>query len=108
MRKLKTLISAIAMTAPATCLAGPFCVVVSGLGADCKYYDQENCARAAVAHQGACVDRTTGVSPGFNQGSRYCLVRAGESQCFYYDAASCAKEAQLHGGTCLQRQRAGS
>src|SRR2546430_17682530 len=91
-RSLKTLMTAVGLTASAACVAGPFCVVVTGLGQDCKYYDEGSCAQAAMERHGACVDRSTGLATGFNRGARYCLVRAGESRCEYYDAASCAKE----------------
>ncbi len=101
-RKLKTLMAAIGMAGSAACLAGPFCVV-SGLGQNCRYFDEESCARAAVAQRGACIDKSTPVAPGINQHSRYCLVGVGENKCYYYDAASCAKAAQDQGGTCLQR-----
>jgi hypothetical protein len=107
-RKLKTLMTAIGMAGSAACLAGPFCVVGTGLGQNCRYYDEESCARAAVEQHGACVDRSTGLAAGFNQHSRYCLVGAGDSKCYYYDAASCARAAQDHGGTCIQRRRSGT
>jgi len=107
-RKLKTLMSAIGLAGSAACVAGPFCVVGSGLGADCKYYDEASCARVAVERHAACIDRHTGVATGFNKDARYCLVGGGESKCYYYDAASCARAAQDHGGTCLERHRSGS
>ena len=108
MRKLKTLITAIAMAGPAACLAGPFCVVGTGLGQDCRYFDEASCAQAAVARHGGCIDKSTGVATGFNRNSRYCLVGGGETKCYYYDAASCARAAKDHGGTCLERHRSGS
>jgi hypothetical protein len=104
-RKLKTLMTAIGMAGPAAALAGPFCVVGSGLGQDCRYFDEASCARAAVAQHGACIDKSSGVATGFNKDSRYCLVGAGEAKCYYYDAASCARAAQDEGGTCLERHR---
>ena len=108
MRKLKTLMTAIGLAASAACVAGPFCVVATGLGQDCKYYDEASCARVAVERGGACVDKSTGVATGVNRDARYCLVGAGESKCYYYDAAACARAAQDQGGTCLQRHRFGS
>ena len=108
MRKLKTLITAIALAGPTAVLAGPFCVTGTGRGADCKYFDEASCARAAVERHGACVDRSTGVATGFSKDSRYCLVGGGESKCYYYDAASCARAAQDHGGVCLERPGSGT
>ena len=107
-RTLKTLMTAVGLAASAACVAGPFCVVVTGLGQDCKYYDEGSCAQAAMERHGACVDRSTGLATGFNRGARYCLVGAGDNRCEYYDAASCAKAAQDHGGTCVQRPRSGT
>jgi hypothetical protein len=107
-RKLKKLIIAIAMAGPAACLAGPYCVVVPGMGKDCHYYDEASCARAAVERHGGCVDKHTGIATGLSKDSRYCLVGAGEAKCYYYDAASCARAAQDQGGTCLQRHRFGT
>lgn len=108
MRKLRKLIIAIAMAGPAACLAGPYCVVVSGMGSDCRYYDEASCARAAVERQGGCIDKHTGIPKQVSKESRYCLVGAGESKCYFYDAASCARAAQDQGGTCLERPRSGS
>jgi hypothetical protein len=107
-RKLKKLIIAIAMAGPAACLAGPYCVVVPGMGKDCHYYDEASCARAAVERHGGCVDKHTGIATGLSKDSRYCLVGAGEAKCYFYDAASCARVAQDQGGTCLQRHRFGT
>jgi hypothetical protein len=104
-RTLRTLISAVGLVGSAACLAGPYCVVGTGLGADCKYYDEASCAQAAVERHGACIDRSTGFATGFSRNSRYCLVGGGESKCTFYDAASCAKAALEHGGTCMQRPR---
>src|SRR2546430_8109257 len=72
--------TAVGLAASAACVAGPFCVVVTGLGQDCKYYDEGSCAQAAMERHGACVDRSTGLATGFNRGARYCLVGAGESR----------------------------
>lgn len=111
MRKLKTVITAIAMAASAACLAGPlhgpYCVSVPGLAPDCKYYDETSCARAAVQRQGACVDRSTGFAlRGPNAGARYCLINAGDAKCNYYDAASCVRAVRdLGGGSCVERVR---
>src|SRR5256886_13429222 len=55
-RSLKTLMTAVGLTASAACVAGPFCVVVTGLGQDCKYYDEGSCAQAAMERHGACVE----------------------------------------------------
>ena len=103
MRKLKTLMTAIGMAGSAACVAGPFCVVGTGLGPDCRYFDETSCARVAVERHGGCIDKSTGVATGLSKESRYCLLGGGETQCYYYDAASCAKAAQDHGGTCIQR-----
>ncbi len=108
MRTLKTLMTTVGLAASTACLAGPFCVVATGLGADCKYYDEASCARAAVERHGACVDKSTGMATGLSRNARYCLVGGGESKCYYYDAASCAKAAQDHGGSCIERPKAGS
>ena len=108
MRTLKTLMTAVGMAASTACLAGPFCVIGSGLGTDCKYYDEAICARAAVEQHGGCVDRSSGRAIGLSHNARYCLVGGGESKCYYYDAASCAKAAQDHGGSCMERPRSGS
>jgi len=107
-RKLKTLMTAIGMTGSAACLAGPFCLVGTGLGQDCRYFDEATCARAAVQRHGGCIDKSSVVAPEFNKHSHYCLVGAGEPKCYYYDAASCAIASHDHGGTCLERSRSGS
>jgi hypothetical protein len=108
-RILKTLVTGVGLAASIAAVAGPlqgpFCVVVTGVGRDCKYYDEASCARAAIERQGACIDRSTGFGIGPNKGARYCLIGAGEAKCSYYDAASCAKAIQDFGGTCVERFR---
>jgi hypothetical protein len=87
--------------------SGPYCVVVQGMPANCRFYDEVTCARAAVIEGGGCVARTAFATP-LNSAPKdagYCLVSHGDAKCFYYDAASCAKAAQLEGGTCLTRPR---
>src|SRR5947208_7699705 len=89
--------TAVGLAASAACVAGPFCVVVTGLGQDCKYYDEGSCAQAAMERHGACVDRSTGLATGFNRGARYCLVAAGVTPCEYYHAAPSPQAAHDHG-----------
>jgi hypothetical protein len=104
-RILKTLLTASVIAVPAACLAGPFCVAVTGLKQDCKYYDETSCAHVAVERGGACIDKSTGFSVGANKAARYCLVGSGDAKCYYYDAASCAKAVLDFGGTCVERHR---
>lgn len=112
MRTLKTLMTAVGLAASMACfagpLSGPYCVTGTGLGPDCKYFDEASCARAAVERHGACIDRHTGMATGASPKARYCLVGSGDSKCYFYDAPSCAKAALDQGGTCIERPRAGS
>ena len=110
MRTPRLILSAFWFLASAAAMAGtmgPYCVVVQGMPANCRFYDEASCARAAAMQSGGCVARTAFATP-LNYAPKdagYCLVSHGDAKCFYFDAASCAKAAQLEGGTCLTRPR---
>jgi len=107
-RKLKKLIIAIAMAGPAACLAGPFCVVVSGMGQDCHYYDEASLRasgrgparrlyRQTHRNRNAVKQRVSLLPSGGRRG-QVLLLRRGLVR----------EAAQDQGGTCLQRPRFGS
>ena len=106
-RNLKlTLVAAIAILSCTTAVAGPFCVVISGLGRQCHYFDEASCARAATAAHGSCVVNTAEVTAPSDtpRQARFCLVSAGTgAKCNYYDLSSCARAAQDAGGSCVAR-----
>src|SRR2546421_7629239 len=79
-RNLKlTLMAAIAILSCTAAVAGPFCVVISGLGRQCHYFDEASCARAATAAHGSCVVNTAEVTAPSDtpRQARFCLVSAG-------------------------------
>jgi hypothetical protein len=108
-RTLRVLVTGIALFCSAAAVAGPFCVVVTGLPPNCRFYDEDSCARAAVASNGGCVTHKFGrleaAQPVEPRNASYCLVRSGTQQCYFYDAQSCAKAAQEYGGTCITRPK---
>jgi hypothetical protein len=99
--------STIARAAPPV---GQYCVVGPGLVPNCRFVDEESCARAAAAAGAGCIDRngfgtSTSGSP---RNAGYCLVQGGDAKCNFFDAASCAKAAQTDGGTCITRPKLSS
>ena len=107
MRALKLTVAGIGLLVSGAAFAGPFCLMVQGMPASCRYFDEASCQRAAIEHNGGCVANnafatTTGLANA-PKDARFCLVTGGDSKCNYYDAKSCAKAAQENGGTCLTR-----
>jgi hypothetical protein len=107
MRALKMMATGIGLFGSAVAVAGPFCLMVTGMPANCRFYDESTCAAAAASQNGGCVpnnpiSRAAPVSIGTDH-ARYCLVNSGDAKCYYYDAQACAKAAQDYGGTCLTR-----
>ena len=107
MRALKVIVAGIGLLGSAAAFAGGYCLVVQGMPANCRFIDEQSCARAAVEQKGGCVSNNTGqlasavnVSPDH---SRYCLISGGSPKCWFFDAQSCAKAAQESGGSCLTR-----
>jgi hypothetical protein len=106
-QRLKKLsFAAVGILGSSASFAGPFCVLVSGLGAECHYFDEASCASAASAAHGACVVNTREVtaSSWTPRNAHFCLVspRAG-AQCLYYDLSSCQRAALDQGGTCVAK-----
>jgi hypothetical protein len=89
--------------------SGKFCVVSTDLPPNCRFMDEDSCARAAIAQDGACVtnphDPIEAAQPVEPRNASYCLIRAGLRQCYFYDAESCAKVAKERGGTCITRPK---
>jgi len=108
-RTPRLIVTLVGLLGSAAALAGPgpYCVVVQGMPANCRFYDEASCARAAAMAGGGCVDKTAFATPLNNapKDAGYCLLSHGDAKCYYFDAASCAKAAQLEGGTCLTRPR---
>jgi hypothetical protein len=110
-RTPKLILTVIGLLGSTAAMAGPFCTVVEGMPANCRYYDEAACARAAAAANGGCVEnRFHGTQLGTPvsiapKDAGYCLVGHGDAKCYYFDPQSCAKAAQLEGGTCLTRSR---
>jgi len=106
-QRLKELsLAAVAVIGSSACLAGPFCVVVSGMGAECRYFDEASCASAANAQHGACVvnRREVTASSWTPRSAHFCLVSAGAgAQCLYYDLTACQRAASENGGTCVAK-----
>lgn len=102
MRISRLIVTVVGVLGSAAALAGQYCLVVDGMGANCRFFDEASCARAAVESHGGCFEkgRAVSVTP---KGARYCLVAGGDPKCYYYDAQSCANAAKLSGGTCLTR-----
>ena len=105
MRTPRLIVTVIGLLASAAAVAGPYCVVVQGMPANCRFYDETSCARAAAMEGGGCIEknafgRPLAVAP---KNAGYCLISHGDAKCYYFDAASCARAAQLEGGTCLTR-----
>ncbi len=106
MRTAKLLLSAIWIVGSAAAVAGPYCMVVSGMAPNCRFYDEASCAQAAVAAGGGCVAKKEGFGLDMSTAPReakFCLVNGGDSKCGFYDAQSWAAAAKLNGGTCLTR-----
>jgi len=110
-RTPKLIVTVVGLLGSAAAMAGPFCMVVEGMPANCRFYDETSCARAAAAANGGCIENrflgthlatAVSVAP---KDAGYCLVGHGDAKCYYFDAQSCAKAAQLQGGTCLTRSR---
>ena len=102
-----TLMAAIGILNSAATVAGPFCVVVPGLGPpQCRYFDEASCARAATVAHGGCIGNPKqGIAPSMApEHARFCLVTGTGTMCSYYDAPSCAQAAKEFGGTCLTRR----
>jgi hypothetical protein len=90
----------------AVAVAGEYCLVVTGMPNNCRFIDQESCARAAINSGGGCVDRHgQSVMAAAPRDAGYCLVNRGDAKCYYFDAQACAQAAQLQGGTCLTRPK---
>jgi hypothetical protein len=55
---------------------GPYCVVVQGMPANCRFYDEATRARAAAMENGGCIARTGFATPlnSARQDAGYCLV----------------------------------
>ena len=111
MRTPKLILTVIGLLGSGAAMAGPFCMVVEGMPANCRFYDEASCAQAAVAANGGCVENrwrgkqlgtALSVAP---KDAGYCLVGHGDAKCYYFDAQACAKAAQLEGGTCVTRPR---
>ncbi len=106
-RRLQRLsFTAVGILASSASLAGPFCVVVSGLGAECRYFDEASCASAATAQHGACIvnRREVTTASSMPRNAHFCLVSAGAgAQCLYYDLAACQRAASDNGGTCVAK-----
>jgi hypothetical protein len=106
-RRLKKLsLAAVGIIGSSACLAGPFCVIVSGMGAECRYFDEASCATAASAAHGACIvnRREVTATSSMPRNAHFCLVSAGAGpQCLYYDVASRQRAASDNGGTCVAK-----
>ncbi len=113
-RTSRLIVTVLAMLGSAAAVAGPYCLVVEGMPANCRFLDQASCAQAAVTAGGGCVDKGaplglgTQLSAAGPKDAGYCLVGHGDAKCYYFDAQSCAKAAQFEGGTCLTRPRLSS
>ena len=107
MRKTNLIVaSVVGVLGSAVAVAGQYCLVISGMPNNCRFVDQESCARAAVDAGGGCVDKNgralQSIAP---RDAGYCLLNHGDSKCYYFDAQACAAAAQLEGGTCLTRPK---
>jgi hypothetical protein len=106
-RTPKLIVTIVGLLGSAAAVAGPFCVVIEGMPANCRFLDEASCAQAAVTANGGCVKKdalgtTLSVAP---RDAGYCLVGHGDAKCYYFDPQSCARAAQIEGGTCLTRPR---
>ena len=92
----------VALLAPQSAMAAPFCLMILGMQPQCIYYDTNLCQRDATKQGGVCEPDPTGTAARTATGSgKYCLVTSqGAALCHYLNVESCQTEATHLKGAC--------